>query len=230
MVIALIADLHGNLPATEALERDLKRRNIDTIWCLGDMIGKGPSSAETMDWAMANCDVVLRGNWDEGIAARQFKNDRYYYDQLGDARMNALLQLPLEHRCVLSGRKIRLFHGRPVMQPLRFIQDDKSLLEPYFDPDFDAVCYADAHRQGLRLVGTGKQLINCGSVGNGLGVPMAQYAILTGEAGEEKAPFDVTLVTVPYDNARAAAHAQSADGLHNADAYINEVLTGVYSR
>lgn len=230
MTVALIADLHGNLPATQALERDLKRRGVAKIWCLGDMIGKGPSSAETMDWAMANSEIVLRGNWDEGIAARQFPNDRFYYDQLGEARMKALLALPLEYECVMSGRKIRLFHGRPVMSPLRFIQDDKEWLEPYFAPDYDVVCYADAHRQGMRLVGTGKQLINCGSVGNGLGVPMAQYAILTGEEGEEKAPFDVTLVTVPYDNARAAEHARAADGLHNASAYVNEVLTGVYSR
>ena len=49
--IALVADLHGNLPAVEALERDLTARRIRRVWCLGDMVGKGPSSAETLDWA-----------------------------------------------------------------------------------------------------------------------------------------------------------------------------------
>ncbi len=230
MPIALIADLHGNLPATEALDADLRRRGIDRIWCLGDLVGKGPSSAETMDWAVKRSEIILRGNWDEGISRKQFQNDYYYYNQLGEARMKLLAELPLEHVCVLSGRKIRLFHGRPLMQPLRFIQDDKELLEPYFAPDYDVVCYADAHRQGVRLIGTGKQLINTGSVGNGLGVPMVQYALLSGEEGESDAPFDVTLVTLPYDNARAAADARNAQGLFNKEAFVNEVLTGVYSR
>ena len=47
--IALVGDLHGNLPAVEALDRDLRARGIEKIWCLGDMVGKGPSSAATMD-------------------------------------------------------------------------------------------------------------------------------------------------------------------------------------
>lgn len=230
MTIALIADLHGNLPATEALASDLKRRGIDRVWCLGDLVGKGPSSAETMDWAMAHCEIVLRGNWDEGISRRQFKNDAFYYDQLGERRMKMLAGLPLEHICVLSGRRVRLFHGRPIMQPLRFIQDDKACFEPFFAPDFDTVCYADTHRQGYRLLGTDRQLVNCGSVGNGLGVPMVQYALLSGTEGSEKAPLDVTMVTVPYDNAAAAQMTRDASGLHNADAFINEVLTGIYSR
>lgn len=60
--IALIADLHGNLPAVEALEQDLKIRSVDEIWCLGDIVGKGPSSPDTFDWAMAHCSLILRGN------------------------------------------------------------------------------------------------------------------------------------------------------------------------
>ena len=67
--IALIADLHGNLPAVEALEQDLKTRSVDEIWCLGDIVGKGPSSPDTFDWAMAHCSLILRGNWDEGVAS-----------------------------------------------------------------------------------------------------------------------------------------------------------------
>ena len=85
--IALIADLHGNLPAVEALEQDLKTRSVDEIWCLGDIVGKGPSSPDTFDWAMAHCSLILRGNWDEGVASRTFsRNDQFYYSQLGEKR------------------------------------------------------------------------------------------------------------------------------------------------
>ena len=69
--IALVADLHGNLPAVEALDQDLRRRGIENIWCLGDVVGKGPNSPETMDWALARCQVLLRGNWDEGIRSEE---------------------------------------------------------------------------------------------------------------------------------------------------------------
>ena len=44
MRYALIADLHGNRPATQALERDLNRTRPDKVFCLGDIVGKGPSS------------------------------------------------------------------------------------------------------------------------------------------------------------------------------------------
>ena len=37
MRIALIADLHGNWPATQALERDLALRGADRLYCLGDL-------------------------------------------------------------------------------------------------------------------------------------------------------------------------------------------------
>ena len=52
MRIALVADLHGNRPATLALERDLARTQPDRVLCLGDIVGKGPSNDFTFDWAM----------------------------------------------------------------------------------------------------------------------------------------------------------------------------------
>ena len=118
--IALIADLHGNLPAVEALEQDLKTRSVDEIWCLGDIVGKGPSSPDTFDWAMAHCSLILRGNWDEGVASRTFsRNDQFYYSQLGEKRMRILAELPLEHHAIISGKHLRLLHGRPIMPVLQ---------------------------------------------------------------------------------------------------------------
>ena len=51
MKIAFIGDLHGNYIATQALEAEIKRHNVDEIWFLGDAVGKGPQNAETCDWA-----------------------------------------------------------------------------------------------------------------------------------------------------------------------------------
>lgn len=37
--IAIISDIHGNLPALEAVLKDIDRRGVSQIICLGDMIG-----------------------------------------------------------------------------------------------------------------------------------------------------------------------------------------------
>ena len=231
--IALVADLHGNWPATEAVDRDIRARGIRRIWCLGDVVGKGPSSDRTFDWAAERCELILQGNWDEGIGAKQFPNDRFYYEQLGERRMAALLQWPFEYECCLSGRKTRLFHGRPTMPAPYGVHEDAELLSPYFLPDYQVVGYADCHRQGVRLLNTQGILFNTGSVGNGLGVPMAQYVILRCEPdSREIAPLDITAVTVPYDREQAVRDAREAGarGMHNADLFEREILTGVYAR
>ena len=230
--IALVADLHGNLPATEAVDADLRARGIGRIWCLGDVVGKGPSSAETFDWAVSRCEFILQGNWDEGIGKKLFPKDEFYYRQLGEKRLRMLTEFPLEYVCRISGRKMRLFHGRPTMPQPYSVHDEYDLLSPYFAPDYDAVGYADVHRQGMRVLGKGI-LFNTGSVGNGLGVAMAQYAILRGDwNSRELSPLDVTMVTVPYDRQQAIRDAQEAGkkGLHNWEAFIQEIRTGVYAR
>lgn len=227
MRIALISDLHGNRPAVKALEDNLKHRHVDETWCLGDLVGKGPDSDFTFDWAMANCSLILGGNWDYGIGRQEFKRDSFYHRQLGSERMRKLAQLPTEHQLLLSGRKIRFIHGRPVMEKIRYIQDSKELLLPYLAPDYDALIYADCHRQGARTIKG--QVYNIGSVGNALGVPLVQYAILSGEPGAKPSAMEVSFITLPYDNAAAAEDARKSDGLPDADAYIKEVTTGEYA-
>ena len=231
--IALVADLHGNLPATEAVDADIRARGIKRIWCLGDVVGKGPSSPDTFDWAYARCEFILQGNWDEGISKKLYPKDEFYYQQLGERRMKILSELPIEFDCVISGRKTRLFHGRPTMPEPFYVHSDYDVLAPYFAQDWDVVGYADVHRQGLRLLGFKGILFNTGSVGNGLGVAMAQYAILRGDVGRQTlSPLDVTLVTVPYDRERAVRDTEEAGrrGLVNWDLFRQELLTGMYAR
>lgn len=231
--IALVADLHGNLPAVEALDADLKQRGIKKVWCLGDVVGKGPSSADTYDWAVSHCEILLMGNWDGGIGYKEFPKDEFYYNQLGEKRMKGLLDFLPEYECYISGRKMRLFHGRPILPGPYQTYDQAELLLPYFQPDYDVVGYGDVHRQGVRVLGQAGLLFNTGSVGNGIGVPMVQYAILRGELGSKtQSPLDINMVTLPYDRERAIRDTDEAEkkGLFNADAFRREILTGIYSR
>jgi len=52
------------MPALEAVLVDINNRNINTIFCLGDLAGKGPSAAEVVDKIRKQCEVVIKGNWD----------------------------------------------------------------------------------------------------------------------------------------------------------------------
>lgn len=63
MRLALISDIHGNLPALEAVLGEIAGENIDEILCLGD-VAVGPQPGETLDRVRElGCPVVL-GNWD----------------------------------------------------------------------------------------------------------------------------------------------------------------------
>jgi predicted phosphodiesterase len=233
MRIAVIADLHGNRPATDALERDLERNRPDKIYCLGDIVGKGPSSDYTFDWAMEHCDLVLGGNWDIFVGYRSFEPDSFYWEQLGEERLGTLRGLPLEKTISLSGRRIRLFHGRPTMKHLIHAHDSKEEILPLFTDangeECDVAGYADAHRQSLRSVGD-RLLFNCGSVGNALGRPDCCSAMLDGGENDPAAPFAIQMIQIPYDRARAIRDAEAAPQINRIDSYVNEVRTGRYSR
>ena len=64
MRIALLSDVHGNLPAFEAVLRDVDSVGVDEIWCLGDLVGYGAEPDGCVTLARERCDVCLAGNHD----------------------------------------------------------------------------------------------------------------------------------------------------------------------
>ena len=64
MRIALLSDVHGNLPAFRAVLADVDSVGADEIWCLGDLVGYGAQPDECVALARERCDLCLAGNHD----------------------------------------------------------------------------------------------------------------------------------------------------------------------
>ena len=62
--MALLSDVHGNLPAFQSVIEDVRETGVDEIWCLGDLIGYGAQPDECVALARDVCDLCLIGNHD----------------------------------------------------------------------------------------------------------------------------------------------------------------------
>jgi predicted phosphodiesterase len=69
MQVALIADIHGNVPALDAVLGELGRNGADRVLCLGD-VGYGPQPGETLERLEALGCPVIMGNWDASFLGR----------------------------------------------------------------------------------------------------------------------------------------------------------------
>jgi predicted phosphodiesterase len=62
---AIVSDIHGNLEALEAVLADIAQQSVDSIYCLGDIVGYGPNPRECIDRVLS-FDQSILGNHDQG--------------------------------------------------------------------------------------------------------------------------------------------------------------------
>ena len=77
-----MSDIHGNLPAAEAVFADIKAKEIKRIVCLGDTEGYGPFPSECIDLVRKNCEVVTCGNHDVAVLTQAFGFHKYARDAI----------------------------------------------------------------------------------------------------------------------------------------------------
>jgi protein phosphatase len=238
--IAVISDVHGNMPALETVLADIKQRGIDLIYNLGDVVGKGPRSDMAIDQCREVCQVIVRGNWDDGV--QKTENNplgAWVRNQIGEQRTEYLRNLPNVYDFWLSGKRVRLYHASQKSVYHRVHSRDayevhRSMFEntPFtgFDHEEpDIVGYGDIHSAYLLSLSDGqKSLFNAGSVGNPLDMPLATYTIMSGKLdSRESNLFSFEFIRLPYDIEKAVEQARDVK-VPDFEAYAVELRTAVY--
>ena len=235
--IAVISDIHGNIPAFETVLADIKQRGADQIVCLGDLAGKGPYTAEAVDMTRDVCDVVVQGNWDE-MLAREVEHPAmiYWQEQLGEERQAYLRQLPYCYDVDFAGRQIRMYHASQKSVYFRVLPwHDNEILGELFEnseatgldrPVPDTILYGDIHAAYMLPFSRSNQIINVGSVGNPLDQTYATYVMLSSNGGSQQT-LNTEFIRLPYDVEITIAHAE-AIGMPETEPLARELRTGVY--
>lgn len=230
--IALFSDVHGNLPALDAVLADIATCGIAETYCLGDLVGYGPDPAGVIERVRALGIPTVRGNYDDGIGNRRGQCGCYYATDeakadgaasyaftdtaLGDADREWLAALPDGIGLDAGGLRVLLAHGSPrkINEYLLPDRPEHQLARLADEADADVVCvghiHIPYHREVVGHDGRTIHYVSSGSVGKPKdGDPRACWVELGLGAGGEVA---YTAHRVGYD-IEAVARAIEVAGL-----------------
>lgn len=228
MRYALISDIHANLPALQAVLRDLDaRRDVDAIYHLGDLVGYAPWPNEVVEAIARRGIPGVAGNYDSTVGTDYKHCGCKYEDPRQEAlshlsyawtrehvaaetkRYLAALPFRLDLRPLgghIAGPRLILVHGAPTLNTLYWTEqrDDefcRKMIALAGAAAGDVLAFGHTHLPWERAV-DGVRLVNAGSVGRPKdGDPRAGYVtVALGGDGP-----DVEFRRVEYDVAKAQA-------------------------
>jgi len=129
MRIGIISDIHGNLPALEAVLRDIEGRGVDALYCLGDLVGYAPFPNEVTERIGAMDIPVIMGNYDDGVGFDRDDCGCAYRDPGEKERGDRSLMWTRRHVTPENKAYLRTF-----LKELRFEADGKRVLLVHGSP------------------------------------------------------------------------------------------------
>ena len=219
MKFAIVTDIHANWQAWSAVLKDIEKVGVDSVLCLGDVIGYGPSPAQVMESAYTKCDHFVLGNHDAVVGDRldsELFNDNAKYiidwtrNQLSSEVAQFFSDMPLR----MEGPGFVCAHGELAV-PGRFgyIYNADDSIESFKTTEAPLMFVGHTHQPAVfacnQSAGTVQQveshdfvvqtdlryLVNAGSVGDPRdGTTKATYVIYDAETKQvsfRHVPFDV---------------------------------------
>ncbi len=210
MRVAALYDIHGNLPALEAVLEDVQRAGVERIVIGGDVV-PGPMPSESLERVLTLSPepLCIRGNGEREVLAKREGREtgtvpeafreviRWVAEQLAPHHANAIGDWPATRRLEIAGiGPVSFCHATPRNDTDVFTRrtDERGLIPMFAEVDAPLVVCGHTHMQFDRLVGR-TRVVNAGSVGMPFGEPGA-YWLLLGPG--------VELRRTEYDLARAA--------------------------
>jgi predicted phosphodiesterase len=226
MRIALISDVHANLPALEAVLRDLETRPaVDAVYHLGDLVGYAPWPNETVRLIEESGIRGVAGNYDSTVATRHDHCGCKYEDPRQEELSHLSYRWTLRNTSEEARRKLGalpfridiqvggghrpaprliLVHGTPTLNTLYWTEDrpDSFCVKMAGHAGArtgDAIAFGHTHKPWHRAV-EGVHFVNTGSVGRPKdGDCRAGYCLVTLGEGAVK----TEMIRIEYDLERA---------------------------
>ena len=222
--IALIADIHGNTWALDAVLADIKRREITRIVNLGDCVYGSLDPAGTLERLMGANMISIAGNqdrevFDESEQVRSSRDHQFVTGQLSAAQLAWLEQLPTTQ--VIED--VFLCHGTPASDMIYllehvtehgvFLRNSATITAELCNVRQPVVVCGHSHIPRTVWLPDGRLVVNPGSVGipaynedlpyphvMEAGSPHARYAVLARQPGG----WAIEHVALPYPWSQAA--------------------------
>jgi putative phosphoesterase len=211
--VAVITDIHGNLPALRSALRRIDELGIERVYCGGDLVGYGPHPNEVCALVQERGIPTIYGNYDYAIArdlddcgcAYVTQHDRALGEQsvawtlehTDQASKDFMRALPFDLRFAVGDREIHLVHGSPRKVNEYLFEDKPARLYERLAAAEDAhtLVFGHTHKPWIHEYG-GVLFVNCGSVGKPKdGDPRAAFAVIDRNGTRiERVEYDVETV------------------------------------
>jgi putative phosphoesterase len=216
--VAVITDIHANLPALQAALARIDELDVDGLYCGGDLVGYGPHPNEVCALIAERAIPTIYGNYDHAIArdledcgcAYVTAHDRelgqrsvdWTLAHTGQASKDFMRALPFDLRFEVGEASVHLVHGSPRKVNEYLFEDKPARLYERLAAAEEAgvLVFGHTHKPWIREYG-GVLFVNCGSVGKPKdGDPRAAFAVLEADG----AGVRVAIERVEYDAAAVA--------------------------
>ena len=222
--VAVITDIHANLPALQAALARIDELGIGRVYCGGDLVGYGSHPNEVCALIAEREIPTIHGNYDYAIArdledcgcAYITPHDRELGQQsvewtlahTDQAGKDFMRELPFDLRFAIGGTAVHLVHGSPRKVNEYLFEDKPARLFERLAAaeDADVLVFGHTHKPWVREYG-GVLFVNCGSVGKPKdGDPRGAFAVLS----PSDSGVQVRIERVSYDVQAVAAEVREA--------------------